>query len=206
MISRDQIRAARALLDWSQPQLAERAGVSTDLISKIENGVTDGSLKTLNKIQDVLSNAGVEFLDNDGIRRESKGVKEYRGGSEFVEFMTDVYNNVDDGGQVFVSNVDEKHFVKWLGGKTELHIQKMLDIKNLDFRILVCEGDDFRPATYAKYKTLPEQHFGDIPLYIYGNKTALIVFEPNDVNVYVINHPDVTSFFKFQFLKRWGDE
>ena len=205
MISRDQIRAARALLDWTQPTLAEKAEVSTDLISKIESGVTNGSLKTLSKIQSVFELAGVEFLDHDGVRRQNAGVREYRGQEGFIEFIKDVYETVKNGGDIFVSNVDETDFIKWEGDEADAHMARMANIEGLEMRILVKKGDHFHPADYAVYRSVPERHFGSLPYYIYGNKIAFIAFSEKSVDVYVINHVDISEFFKQEFVKLWHD-
>jgi transcriptional regulator with XRE-family HTH domain len=62
-----QIRAARALLGWSQDKLARAAGVGLATLQRIEQneGVVKGNFSTVLKIQKVLEQAGVHFTDND---------------------------------------------------------------------------------------------------------------------------------------------
>ena len=65
MISNRQIRAARALLGWSQLVLAERAGVSPITVKRLEAS-DDGfaaRVATLASVQDALEVAGVGFLE-----------------------------------------------------------------------------------------------------------------------------------------------
>ena len=64
MITSDQIRAARALLRWSSGDLAEKSGVGSATIKRMEsmNGVPSGHVKTLLSLKTALENAGVEFL------------------------------------------------------------------------------------------------------------------------------------------------
>lgn len=62
MISARQIRAARALLGWSQQALADRAVISLNAVVRLENGRADTRLSTLTAIQTALVKAGVEFL------------------------------------------------------------------------------------------------------------------------------------------------
>lgn len=64
MITSDQIRAARAFLRWSSADLAERAGVGSATIKRMEsmNGVPSGHVRTLLALKSTLEAAGVEFL------------------------------------------------------------------------------------------------------------------------------------------------
>ncbi|WP_342446988.1 helix-turn-helix transcriptional regulator [Azorhizobium doebereinerae] len=58
------MKAARALLGWSQTELAERSGVSEPTIKRIEaaDGELGGRVDTAAKIRGAIENAGVEFL------------------------------------------------------------------------------------------------------------------------------------------------
>ena len=65
---RQQLRGARAMLGWTQQQLATRAGISLPSIKRLERG--DGALAirldTLQKLQTAFEKAGIEFLDPNG--------------------------------------------------------------------------------------------------------------------------------------------
>jgi transcriptional regulator with XRE-family HTH domain len=62
----EQIRAARALLDWSQADLAEASGVSTTTIKRMEagSGPPGGTYENVSKLQRALEAAGIEFLNH----------------------------------------------------------------------------------------------------------------------------------------------
>lgn len=62
MISARQIRAARALLGWSQQQLADKAIVSINATTRLERGEVDPRLSTITAVQKSLTKAGIEFL------------------------------------------------------------------------------------------------------------------------------------------------
>jgi predicted transcriptional regulator len=66
MITAAQIRAARALLGWTQDQLADRAIVSKSAVARLERGEVDSRTSTLKAVQDALEAAGVEFLADSG--------------------------------------------------------------------------------------------------------------------------------------------
>jgi transcriptional regulator with XRE-family HTH domain len=62
-----QIRAARALLGWSQANLAQFAGISLATLQRIEQkeGVVQGNFSTILKIQNALEEAGIRFTEDD---------------------------------------------------------------------------------------------------------------------------------------------
>jgi predicted transcriptional regulator len=63
-----QIRAARGLLNWSQRELAERAGVSKQSVTRIERGASDPRLSSVSALYNAIRLAGVEMIiDNNGI-------------------------------------------------------------------------------------------------------------------------------------------
>ncbi len=61
-----QIRAARALLGWSQSELAQRAGVGLATLQRLEQSqsILKGNYATILKIQSVLEQAGISFIDD----------------------------------------------------------------------------------------------------------------------------------------------
>lgn len=67
-VSIAQVKAARALLEWSQIELAERSGVSLPTIKRVEaaKGELSGRPATVEAIQRALEAAGVEFIEENG--------------------------------------------------------------------------------------------------------------------------------------------
>lgn len=72
--TRSQMRAARALLGWSQGDLAGAAGVSLPTIKRLEPGdeALSGSHQTIDAIRRALETAGVIFVAENG---EGPGVR-----------------------------------------------------------------------------------------------------------------------------------
>jgi DNA-binding XRE family transcriptional regulator len=75
MITRAQIRAARALIGWTQADLAQASGVSEVAIKNLERGVTDPRVSTISNIRAAFDEAGVIFLDAGDIRNGGVGVR-----------------------------------------------------------------------------------------------------------------------------------
>ena len=61
-----QCRAGRALLSWSQSDLAQEADVSEKAIWDFESDVRTPRSLTIQKIQTALEKAGVEFIPENG--------------------------------------------------------------------------------------------------------------------------------------------
>jgi ribosome-binding protein aMBF1 (putative translation factor) len=62
-----QIRAARALLGWSQDRLAKKADIGLATLRRIEQkeGIAKGNFSTIIKIQKALEQAGIRFTEDD---------------------------------------------------------------------------------------------------------------------------------------------
>lgn len=61
-----QLRAARALLDWSQDELANAAGVSLSTVKDFEAGRRDLAPESMVALQQSLVRSGVTFIPLDG--------------------------------------------------------------------------------------------------------------------------------------------
>jgi transcriptional regulator with XRE-family HTH domain len=64
-----QLRMARAAIGWGVRELAEKAGVTANTVTRIENGA-DAKQSTVDALQRALEAAGIEFTNGDqpGVR------------------------------------------------------------------------------------------------------------------------------------------
>jgi len=63
----EQLRAARAMLGWSQTELALRAGLSLPTVKRVEGGFGPNvSAESRAKLESALENAGIEFIEENG--------------------------------------------------------------------------------------------------------------------------------------------
>jgi transcriptional regulator with XRE-family HTH domain len=76
IVSGSQIRAARALLNWSQRELSRKSRVAFGTIQRMERfeGPVGSRTETLGKVVAVLEKAGIEFLNSEspGLRLRKK--------------------------------------------------------------------------------------------------------------------------------------
>ena len=66
MILPSQCRAARALLGWSQDDLAKKADVSKQTLADFERGARNPYKRTLLAIYSALQTAGIAFIPGNG--------------------------------------------------------------------------------------------------------------------------------------------
>lgn len=66
MLTHDQCRAARAIIDWSREQLSAASKVAVRTIVDFERGAREPREVTKDAIQRALESAGVEFIPENG--------------------------------------------------------------------------------------------------------------------------------------------
>jgi transcriptional regulator with XRE-family HTH domain len=71
MVTSAQFRAARALLNWTVRDLAERSGVHRNTVTRIEADAT-GQGRAILSLQSTLEGAGIIFIAENG---EGPGVR-----------------------------------------------------------------------------------------------------------------------------------
>ncbi len=67
MTEASQVRAARALIGWSQAELADAAGVSLSVVDRFETGQPDSiPAEAVAKMRAALESGGVAFIPKNG--------------------------------------------------------------------------------------------------------------------------------------------
>ena len=66
-MTKNQCRAARALLEWTQKELAARSLVSLRSIKDFETGATQPRHSTLQSLKLTFAEQGIKFLNQSGV-------------------------------------------------------------------------------------------------------------------------------------------
>lgn len=211
MITPDQIRAARALKNWSQTELAERTELAVPTIANIELGKQTPSQATLSKIRETFEHNDITFIDVTGVEKNEKEVKVFRGNDALYDFYEDIWNTLSDGhNEVLVGNVNERDFVRNLDKKLlEDHlrtVKKLRQTKTISYKILLKEGDYFfagnYPSEHGEYRWTPKDEFQSIPFYVFGDKMAIILWLDETI-IFLINSREATSIYREKFQQMW---
>lgn len=206
LVTPNQIKAGRALINWSAEDLAKRSGTTKATISSIETSRTSGSVEVLSRIVYALQAGGVEFTDAGGVQPRQSKINIYRGHEGFKAFFDDVYEiaQTNDAPDICLTNVNEAEYDRWLGAYEPIHTNRMAKLEKVKLRVLMKERDLHLTSTaYCEYRWIPEKRFADVSLYIYGDKVAFIEFSERDVTVTVVESKAVTEAHRKLFEESW---
>lgn len=176
MIDYRQIRAARALLNWSQPDLARAAGLATSSIKNIESETGIARKETLEQILDAFDRNGIEFTPGSGVRLKNHIITVHDDRRATTELLDDIFRHAlaSREREVLILGLDEGFSIDTDGKLLlEAHVARLTDA-GIRERILVCEGDTRYLNTPDSYRWLPQAYFTHhAPIYVYGDRVAI---------------------------------
>ena len=176
MIDFRQIRAARALLNWSQADLARAAGMATSSIKNIESEASTARKETLEHISGTFDLNGIEFLAHSGVRLKTHIVTVHDGVRATSALLDDIYAHVQTTAdrEVCIIGIDEAFSIETDGGLLlTAHIERLAKAGATE-RILICEGDTRYLNKPEFYRWIPRKYFTrTAPIYVYGDRIAI---------------------------------
>ncbi len=207
MISIRQIDAGLALLGLHRSDLAAALGLNKSTLNAYFTGQTGIPSGRLREVQTWLENAGIAFLEDEGVKFNRAEIVKYEGSAGFRYFMEDVVETMKAAPGIYcVSNVDEHNWLKWLGEEQSKQIRdRTASLTGVRAHILVRQGDEALIAEHAEYRTVPDDLFyANTSFYVYGGKLALIQFEPENVSVRVLKNAAFAEAHRVMFNGVWN--
>lgn len=169
-----QIRAGRALLDWSQEELANSTGLSIATIRKIESGSISPRDTTMGSIIRAMEQANIEFAPSMGVRLKNSEITVIEGDDAYLRLLDDVYHTLkEQKGEVLIWNADNS-----VSPESVINSEIRMKRAGIRFRYLIEEGDTYIYSPLDEYRWVPKEFFRNNVQEIYGNKVALSVY-PN---------------------------
>lgn len=172
LVTARQIRAARALLDWSQDDLADACDLSIATIRKFETGQISPRDTTLQAISFALEARGIEFHGISGVRLNDQDVELIEGVDCFVRLVDHMYDYMHGSkGEVLFMNSDPAR-----ASETEWATSERLASAGVTFRLLVGEGYElFRPPL-DNIRCVPKKYFKYNLIAIFKDKVAISIY------------------------------
>lgn len=204
IITAEQIRAARALLNWKQSDLARESQISLASINNLERNIGSPRVDTIRTIEETLINAGIEFLDQDGVRKKSDffAIVEFTGKDFIKDWMEDfTICMTQPGDTIFVCGLDERNFPRHAPDQLLRYVEHQKKTGFVE-RIIIQEGDDFLLASTECYRWISPDLWGPVPYFVYKDRFVIAMYEANRL-IMIRNHA-IANTFRQQFETLWG--
>ncbi len=198
-------KAARALLDWHQTDLAEAAHLSLATVNNFERKTGDAREDTLAAIQAAFEEHGIEFQPGGGLRRvdEIAEVLRFSGRTKFITDWTYyvMRKSLPQGSEILVSSYDEEmwYHPHHLQSTKDFHVW----IQESDLRLKALISDKNRSSSHAwhAFRSVPPEVIGKITYCIYGHEIAFVLWKKHQV--IILHNPAVAETFRNQFNYLW---
>lgn len=208
MISIPQIRAARALLNWSQTDLAKATGLSLNALSNLEKGQSVPRLDTMVLVQSALQDAGVEFLSGDGVRLRGEvfEMEKIEGQNLVSRQLQDMLDHLLETGakEILYNGLDNARLEEVEPGLAEIYLGYFKKFKQnrIEQKVLLREGDMNFVAPDNHYRWVSDDLFGEIPYGVYGDTTSIFLWGP-PTRLVQIRNAAIAETFRRQFYSIW---
>ncbi len=205
-ISSKQIKAARAMLDWSQETLAEASKLCVATIRNLEKGSL--APRSALDVRKALEDSGLEFFENNGLGYRKATIKIYEGINATDLFLGDLLETVKKSdGVVSVVSQSQNLFMQSLGITNQGHLGRLEQI--CEFANIQCLLSEAQNASQidlsVQFRVLPKHYTGGTSHYAYGNRHVIALREDDVTFRYVVfTSASQTQLFLNEFFPLWN--
>jgi transcriptional regulator with XRE-family HTH domain len=198
MISAEQIRAARALLDWSTSDLAKQAGLTVNGINKIERGHVQAHRDTLEKLRGIFEIAGIEFIGNRGAALRHESYELLEGPGCYLRLLDNVYHTLrgKPGTEILSICTDDSVSPP----EVVQAIQRWHDAK-IKCRFLSHEKATRFDFPLEEYRLISSQYFKNSVMVVYADKVATL--RGTNSAVLIVHDKDQADMLRGLFEMIW---
>lgn len=204
MITSDQVKAARAILNWPRDTLAKKTGLNAATIKNFENGEFNMREDNLSKIKTAIEVAGLEFIEG-GIRKSQNLIQILEGKEGFIQFYHLVYHEVQkNGGEILIKNEDEEKLKEILEEWYDIQANRMAVLRNFKCRSLIRASSSRElQVGYCQYLPIPDQHFSEgVSFYIFGQSYATFIWRGNP-KIILVDYAELAHAQREEFNILW---
>lgn len=203
-ITPEQIKAARALLSWSQADLAEFSGYSVPTINNIENGSYRTRYQIISDVVQTFEEHHIEFIDG-GVRNEAENlrIKCYEGQEAFVQLFKKITSSFDnDDGEMLISGIDEKFLTENFPREVKKFQSRLSANPNASVRIL-CQRHQSNGLTFKNFqKKIVSDDVPLLPLFLYRRRVLSVLLK-DPAQVILTYSPSLYKVYVKQFNFMW---
>jgi transcriptional regulator with XRE-family HTH domain len=201
MLTAQQVRAGRALINWSQKELAQKSGISLNAINNFEREIVAPRQDTLLALQRTLEEAGLEFIGDSGVNKARDRLRIEQHDDGFMKIL------MDD--MVLAARSGIKNF--WLHGIDQIDfpaesLEKWTQAKSgtdIDERVLLSYGNFNFASRDPIYRWVSREMLGEVPFVAYGGNLAILPGNPA-TRLVIMRSRAITKTFEDQFEIHWS--
>jgi len=205
-LSPSQLRAARALLNWSRADLAQKTGISEQTIHRFENSSNVPTGKTSSLLLRIFDKHGIEFSENNGVRTKPNNIRIYEGIDGFNDFFELFYSQLETTGGDSCLNIYDESSLSKCRKDREGHRKRMksiIDKGRATFRILTTKSD-FHTYGYAQFRWQPQQIPIPTGFSVFGDYLALIsLVDETSPHIVVVHSAPIAEGHRQSFNLAW---
>lgn len=183
MMTTAQLKAARALLDWTQQDLAKAAGIHLNVINNLERGTTNPRQNTVERLKKTLEDNGIVFIGTRGVERQRKTIIINKlEGDLFLRALTDdILANVKGPENEVLSTLsDIRNFSDHdANGQQHYHNEKLA--RGFKERLITRAVPGFYPRNASQYRVLDAAFLGPVDTIIYTDRVAFIFWPEQEI-------------------------
>lgn len=206
LITADQIRAARALKNWSQTDLAERTGLAVPTIANIELGKQVPGKNTIEKIIDAFKIGEITFTPH-GVEFDRNEIVTLNGWGKFKNLLIDVLHTLED------KPAKEKDFLVFsaddsLSTEEEEMLYEEMDKRGIQRKRIISSKAKEVTDALKETKEIDPKYFDDQgAIFLYGNKIAFYTAPIGDheATTTIITNERIATTFKKIYGFMWDN-
>lgn len=206
MITIEQIRAARAMLNWSQKQLAEAAGISRRSLISIEAGLVVPRLPTVKAIKNALEKARITFADGCTVTRQLEvfDVDRLEGVGAIESLVNDLIECCRLGAsEVLLCNTDERRWEENTTPAIKERYYGNLEKLDVNERCLIMHGDTTTFGDPTTYRWMPQEYYSEASYIVCGSMLAIVVWQPV-LRIVRIQNEAISKSYRRHFECLWN--
>lgn len=203
LLSPEQIKAARAWMDWTREMLAEECGVSPGTIRNLEEGKI--APRSIEAVCAAFERKGFHFHGRNGLSRQSSESRIFEGPHSREQFYEDVMATIrEKRGEIGATFETQTHLARALSvtdyarPKRLEQLGELATVKCLlsDVRQLPLSVPSFQFRATA-YRSNP------LATFVYGDKTAVLMTNGADFTFHVTASVEIAEDGLKRFAFDW---
>ncbi len=203
MLSPAQIRAARAMLSWSQNALAAKAGLHVNALRSIESGSSKARTRTDQRLRQAFEKSGVAFHGTGGValHDELLQIDRIKSGDFITVFAKDILATLTaPRDELLTVTHDEMLFKKHDPSGIALYYQGRRRQKFSERCIVPIGGKHHSEKTH--YRHLASGFIGPVSWVVYKDRVGLFHWDCNES--IMIRNRQIAATYRATFEALWS--